>query len=253
MNKMKPDFQSDIEHLETREITTKGIRISQHGKQQIENAEKIIIVEANAYHGNILNRDKNEDINVALAVDSLGNHSVVRSRYSNWYFEDLTKAIRTIRRLNQTAEIISMHEAQYQEYIRNIKEDHKTLINKLFPQKEVETKVKLKKSTIILHVNYNNGVFEVGFYTHEQINKKNDAQLITNTEPEPQFKVEFKPVNQFKTLEEAEDYVMKENILSVLRSNTDDLLKAFVAEQNEKDAKEMLKYAEDFERDQQQN
>ncbi|MEO4184626.1 hypothetical protein ABH305_02035 [Acinetobacter pittii] len=252
---MSSEILNDIELLQTNDtnlISTIGVRMSQHGKQQIEAAQQIIIVDANAYLENLTHDQNFKDVYVALTINQSGERSVVKSRNSNWYFDDPQKAIRSIRRLNKAAEITRISSEDYKLLLAKENKERsgqfKMLISAL---KEInKDTINLKSAALMLHVVHSKNAFEVGYYSKKQINKAKE-RFLTNQTIEPVYKVEFCPINSFETLEDAEEFVLKENTLSILRNNSEEILKSFLKQQNEKDDIEMQKHAEDFERDQQ--
>jgi hypothetical protein len=257
---MKVEIGNDASLLEdndTNTVSALGGRMSQSGKEQIESAHKIIIVEANAYLIDAgIYQKKYEGVFVALAVDKKGIRLAVQSRNSNWYFDEPNKAIRSIRRLNKAAEIIIMEVKEYRQLVEQENMEKQSLVELIITaNKELgKPKTMLKPNLLMHHVVYNKNVFEVGFYSKKQINKQKNELLALKDQPEPIYTYVFHPVISFKTLEDAETYAMNTNVLSALRGNTDETLQAFLNEQNEIQDKEFLKHAEDFEKDQlQQN
>jgi hypothetical protein len=249
---MSSEILNDIELLQANDtnlISTTGVRMSQHGKKQIEAAQQVIIVEANAYLENSTHDQNFKDVYVALTENQKGERSVVKSRNSNWYFDDPAKAIRSIRRLNKATEISRMSKEDYKSLLAKENKERsgqfKMLISAL---KEInKDTINLKPAALMLHVVHSKNAFEVGYYSKKQINKAME-RFLTNQTIEPVYKVEFCPINSFETLEDAEEFVMKENTLSILRNNSEEILKSFLKEQNEKDNTEMRKHAEEFEK-----
>lgn len=230
-----------------------GGRISKTGREQIEKAEQIIIVKAKKYLENSINNTSlYDDLFVALIVDRTGTRRPVQSRNSSWFFNDQAKAIRSIKRINKLVEIITMHESDYKKIIDEESEHFQKVIGISEKKKEqTRQEISLKIGSTMLHVNYINGVFETGFYDVIQTNKPKDKKFISETSPAAIYEVVFRSINSFSSLEEAEAFVMKENMMSFLRANTQTKLQAFLKEQNKIDEQEMEKYALMFEKEQQ--
>lgn len=244
-----------VEPTDTGMIGMTGGRISKTGREQIEKAERIIILKASKHLENSINKTElYDELFIALIVDRVGTRSPVKSGSSSWYFNDEAKAIRSIKRINKSVEIITMKEVDYQKLLDKEAEHFKKVVGAIEKLKEqpVKHEISLKIGSTMLHVNYKNGVFETGFYDQVQTNKPKEKELISNSAPKPIYDVVFRSINSFATLEEAEAFVMKENMVSFLRANTDSKVQAFLKEQNKIDEQEMLKHAEDYERDQQQ-
>lgn len=243
-----------VEPTDTGMISMTGGRISKTGREQIEKAEQIIILKASKHLENSINKTElYDELFVALIVDRVGTRTPVKSGSSSWYFNDEAKAIRSIKRINKSVEIITMKEVDYQKLLDKEAEHFKKVVGAIEKLKEQPAKheISLKIGSTMLHVNYINGVFETGFYDQVQTNKPK-KELISNSAPKPIYDVVFRSINSFATLEEAEAFVMKENMVSFLRANTDNKVQAFLKAQNKIDEQEMLKHAEDFEKDLQQ-
>lgn len=249
---METKINNDVELVEptdTGMISMTGGRISKTGREQIEEAERIIIVKAKTY----LETDVYDELYVALIVNRAGSRSPVKSGNTSWFFSDPAKAIRSIKRIKKWVEIIIMQEADYKKLLDKESEHFQKVVGILEKRKQQAAKqeISLKIGSTMLHVNYKNNVFETGFYDVIQTNKPTDKALIKNITPEANYQVIFRPINSFSTLEEAEAFVMKENMVSFLRANTDSKIQAFLNEQNQLDRQEMEKNAQDFEKGQQ--
>ena len=94
-----------------------------------------------------------------------------------------------------------------------------------------------KKSVMMLHVVKNGESFEVGYYSKFQVNKQ--ADMFLSNESEPIYNTEFCPIQEYSTLEHAEEHVTQENLASLLRNNSIADLKAFQKENAKYENEEM--------------
>ncbi len=229
--------------LERKQSYIKSYRMNQTGKEAIVNASKIIIVDATAYLATLgIEHNRYKGLFVAVTVDSADNFSAkvaVQSRIGSWLFDNIKNATRAIRRLNKTVEIVTMAGDEYKSYIEADQAADKAFFQDV-KDKLAHIKAKIpqpKKSVMMLHVVKNGESFEVGYYSKFQVNKQ--ADMFLSNESEPIYNTEFCPIQEYSTLEHAEEHVTQENLASLLRNNSIADLKAFQKENAKYENEEM--------------
>lgn len=218
---------------ERKQSNIKNYRMSQAGKESIVQASKIVIVDATAYLATLgIEHNRYKGLFVAVTVESTDYFRAkiaVQSRIGSWLFENVNNATRAIRRLNKSVEITTMTGDEFKSFIEADKAQDNAFFqdvnNKLARIKS--KKPQPKNSVMMLHVVKNGDSFEVGYYSKIQVNKQPDIFLTTSDEPAPIYDTIFYPIQEYSTLERAEEHVAQENLASLLRNNSLEDLKVF--------------------------